>query len=252
MILHYLKVVFSPKLWNPRMAHPDWNKGLTDVKSLFVYFPIIIKCCFCLRFFVFLSLDLLFFSYHFQFLFFSDSLTMHCLVLILFLIFSFHLPELPVKIFGLLDWQGFSYIISWHTFLCLFHCHFMFLSTWVIFPPFHTQDAENIQEVYAFFSSQEYSTQKKSPFWRKRPLTPPTEPSYHAHLLLHANPIPGLTGWCVLKGPAVPVKPPHWGEFSGELKPLGELNRCGTPDVEEPDHCALVEDYQCITWTLVT
>lgn len=26
-------------------------------------------------------------------------------------------------------------------------------------------------------------------------------------------------------------------EFSGELKPLGELNRCGTPDVEEPDHC---------------
>ena len=45
---------------------------------------------FLFKFFcLFLSLDLLFVSYHFQFLLFSDSLTMHCLVLILFLNFCF-------------------------------------------------------------------------------------------------------------------------------------------------------------------
>ena len=154
VILHDLKVAFSPKLWNPRMAHPDWNKRLTDVKSLFVYFPMIVKCCFCLRFFVFfVSWPVIFFlSCSISIIFgFSHYALFSLDIISQFLFLSIYQSYRSKS----LDWLTDKdvYIISWHTFVCLFHCHFVFLPIWVIFPPTHTQDAENIQVVFAFFCS---------------------------------------------------------------------------------------------------
>ena len=143
-----------------------------------------------------------------------------------------------------LDWLTDKdvYIISWHTFVCLFHCHFVFLPIWVIFPPTHTQDAENIQVVFAFFCSQEYcrpEARQYTEYHRRTRLSEETAFDASHRTLLPCPPAvacesnSGPYRMVCVEGPAVPVPAPlrwvfRWTQTSWGVESLWHARRRGT------------------------